>query len=37
VIPEWCQEKLAVAASMIDTVYDYLMGEAGIDMPELKD
>jgi hypothetical protein len=23
-VPEWCQEKLAVAASMIDTVFEYL-------------
>ena len=31
-IPEWCQEKIAVAASMIDTVYDYLTYEMGFDM-----
>ena len=23
-VPEWCQEKLAVAANMIDTVFEYL-------------
>ena len=26
-IPEWCQEKIAVAENMIDTVRDYLAGE----------
>lgn len=26
-VPEWCQEKLAVAANMIDTVYEYLIFE----------
>lgn len=34
-IPEWCQEKVAVAANMIDTVYDYLTYEMGFDMEEV--
>lgn len=36
VIPEWCQEKIAVASSMIDTVYDYLIYEMGMEIPDLK-
>jgi len=24
-VPEWCQEKLAVAANMIDTVFEYIV------------
>lgn len=36
-LPEWVQEKLAVAASMIDTVHDYLKAEmAHQDMHEAK-
>jgi hypothetical protein len=26
-LPEWCQEKIAVAKSMLDTVYDYMRSE----------
>lgn len=36
VIPEWCQEKIAVASSMIDTVYDYLVYEMGMEIPDLE-
>lgn len=36
-LPEWVQEKLAVAASMIDTVHDYLKAEmAHQDIHEAK-
>ena len=28
-LPEWVQEKIAVAAEMIDVIYDYLHAEAG--------
>jgi len=28
-LPEWVQEKIAVAAEMIDVIYDYLQAEAG--------
>jgi hypothetical protein len=36
-LPEWVQEKLAVAASMLDTVHDYLTAEmAHQDMHEAK-
>jgi hypothetical protein len=27
-LPEWVQEKIAVSSDMIDTIYDYLTGEA---------
>lgn len=33
-IPEWCQEKLAVAASMIDTVYDFLSYDLHMEMED---
>jgi hypothetical protein len=36
-IPEWCQEKIAVAGNMMDTVYDHLSYEMGFDMDEIKD
>lgn len=37
-VPEWCQEKLAVAASMIDSVHDFLSYDLHIKMPlELSD
>ncbi len=36
-LPEWVQEKIAVAASMIDTIYDYLHAEtARADMHEAR-
>jgi len=36
-LPEWVQEKIAVAANMIDTIYDYLSAELGrADMNEAK-
>jgi hypothetical protein len=28
-LPEWVQEKIAVASDMIDTIYDYINGELG--------
>lgn len=36
-IPEWCQEKIAVASSMIDSIYDYLSSELGFDLQKVKD
>ena len=36
-LPEWVQEKIAVASEMIDVIYDYLMAEtARVDMHEAK-
>ena len=35
--PEWCQEKIAVASSMIDSIYDYLSSELGFDLQKVKD
>ncbi len=32
-VPEWCQEKLAVAASMLDTVHDFLGYDLHLQMP----
>ena len=35
-IPEWCQEKIAVATNMLDTVYDYLSYDMGFDMEKIE-
>ena len=35
--PEWCQEKIAVASNMIDSIYDYLSSELGFDLQKVKD
>jgi hypothetical protein len=35
-LPEWVQEKVAVATSMMDTVFDYLNAESGEDMNEAR-
>jgi hypothetical protein len=36
-LPEWCQEKIAVAKSMLDTVYDYMASEEGHEDPEIAE
>jgi hypothetical protein len=36
-LPEWCQEKIAVAKSMLVTVWDYMASEEGNEHPELAE
>lgn len=36
-LPEWCQEKIAVAKSMLVTVWDYMKSEEGNQDPELAE
>jgi hypothetical protein len=36
-LPEWCQEKIAVAKSMLVTVWDYMASEEGNDDPEIAE
>ena len=36
-LPEWCQEKIAVAKSMLVTVWDYMRSEEQIEDPEISE
>ena len=36
-LPEWCQEKIAVAKSMLVTVWDYMRSEEQIEDPEIAE
>lgn len=36
-LPEWCQEKIAVAKSMLVTVWDYMASEEGNEDPEIAE
>jgi hypothetical protein len=36
-LPEWCQEKIAVAKSMLVTVWDYMKSEDEIQDPEIAE
>lgn len=36
-LPEWCQEKIAVAKSMLVTVWDYMQSEEEIQDPEIAE
>ena len=36
-LPEWCQEKIAVAKSMLVTVWDYMQSEEGNEDPEIAE
>jgi hypothetical protein len=36
-LPEWCQEKIAVAKSMLVTVWDYMKSEEGNEDPEIAE
>lgn len=36
-LPEWCQEKIAVAKSMLVTVWDYMYSEEGNEDPEIAE
>lgn len=36
-LPEWCQEKIAVAKSMLVTVWDYMQSEEHSEQPEIAE
>ena len=36
-LPEWCQEKIAVAKSMLVTVWDYMASEEGNEDPDIAE
>lgn len=36
-LPEWCQEKIAVAKSMLVTVWDYMKSEDDVNDPEIAE